>query len=84
MTEPRYCLHYTCSKVLVQRPKETELQYSVRKYCSVRCSNATHDRHAPHGRWRAVRLHWLRSEKACHLCQAVIDYELDRMARATA
>lgn len=78
MTEPKYCTHYTCSRVLVQRPQESAYQFKVRKYCSVRCSNATHDRHAPHGRWRAVRLHWLRAEKACHLCQAVIDYELAR------
>jgi hypothetical protein len=84
MTELRYCAHWPCSRVLVQRPKEMPSAFLVRKFCSVSCSNTDHDRSHPHGTLKAFRIHWLRDEKPCKSCQQAVDHELARTARATA
>jgi hypothetical protein len=65
MTDPKYCAHYPCSRVLVQRPQEIPSAFTARKYCSVACSNAGGDHNVPHGSLRGYKIHWLRNEKPC-------------------
>lgn len=69
----RYCARRTCSKVLVRRPQESTAQFTVRKFCSVRCSNLGLSRNAPHGTFHAISLHWLRNEPYCPKCLPVFE-----------